>query len=34
MEGNREVWIDWMRIAACFLVMVVHSTEPFYLGGD
>ena len=34
MEKNREVWIDWMRVAACFLVMVVHSTEPFYLGGD
>ena len=34
MEGNREVWVDWMRIAACFMVMVVHSTEPFYLGGE
>lgn len=34
MEKNREVWVDWMRVAACFLVMVVHSTEPFYLGGD
>ena len=31
---SREVWIDWMRIAACFMVMVVHSTEPFYLGGE
>ena len=31
---SREVWVDWMRITACFLVMVVHSTEPFYLGGD
>lgn len=31
---KREVWIDWMRISACFLVMLVHSTEPFYLGGD
>lgn len=30
----REVWIDWMRVSACFLVMMVHSTEPFYLGGD
>jgi len=26
--------MDWMRVAACFMVMVVHSTEPFYLGGD
>lgn len=31
---KREVWIDWMRVAACFMVLVVHSTEPFYLGGD
>ena len=32
-EG-REVWVDWMRVAACLMVMVVHATEPFYLGGD
>ena len=31
---NREKWIDWMRVAACLMVMVVHSTEPFYLGGE
>ncbi len=30
----REIWIDWMRVAACFMVIVVHSTEPFNLGGD
>ena len=30
----REVWIDWARIIACFMVVVVHSTEPFYLGGE
>ena len=23
-----------MRVAACLMVIVVHSTEPFYLGGD
>ncbi|MCQ2288539.1 MAG: acyltransferase family protein [Muribaculaceae bacterium] len=35
MKNNeREVWVDWMRVIACFMVMVVHSTEPFYLGGD
>lgn len=34
MTRPREVWVDWMRISACFLVMLVHSTEPFYLGGD
>lgn len=31
---KREIWIDWMRVAACFMVILVHSTEPFYLGGD
>ena len=31
---QREVWIDWMRVVACFMVMVVHATEPFYLGGE
>lgn len=34
VDAKREVWVDWMRITACFLVMMVHSTEPFYLGGD
>lgn len=33
-ERKREVWIDWMRVASCFMVLIVHSTEPFYLGGD
>ena len=32
--AKREVWIDWTRIVACFMVMMVHSTEPYYLGGD
>jgi len=31
---QRIVWLDWMRVCACFMVMVVHSTEPFYLGGE
>ncbi len=31
---NRVVWVDWMRVVACFMVIVVHSTEPFYLGGE
>ncbi len=34
MENKREIWVDWMRVIACFMVMVVHSTEPFYFGGD
>lgn len=31
---KREVWVDWLRVIACLMVMVVHSTEPFYIGGD
>lgn len=34
METKREVWIDWLRVVACFLVMLTHSNEPFYLGGE
>ena len=32
--AKRAIWVDWMRVAACFMVMLVHSTEPFYLGGE
>mgnify|MGYP002861661671 FL=1 len=34
MSTIREVWVDWLRVAACLMVFVVHSTEPFYLGGE
>lgn len=30
----RTPWIDSLRIIAIFLVLVVHSTEPFYFGGE
>ena len=30
---KRELWVDWLRVFACLLVMVVHSSEPFYLDG-
>lgn len=33
-ETKREIWLDWLRAVACFLVMLTHSTEPFYLGGE
>lgn len=33
-DTQREIWLDWTRVIACFMVMIVHSTEPFYLGGD
>lgn len=34
MEKERIVFLDWLRVIACFMVILVHSTEPFYLGGD
>ena len=34
MNDNRVVWIDWLRVVACFLVMMTHCCEPFYLGGE
>ena len=34
MEKDRVVWIDYLRVAACFLVMFTHCCEPFYLGGE
>ncbi len=33
-NNKREIWIDWMRVAACFFVMLTHCCEPFYLGGE
>ena len=32
--GDRVVFLDWLRVIACFMVMAIHSCEPFYLGGD
>ena len=34
MQDKREIWLDWLRVTALFLVMVTHSCEPFYLGGE
>ena len=37
MENNnnnsRIVFLDYLRIMACFMVMVVHAVEPFYFDG-
>lgn len=33
MNNVRIVFLDWMRVAACFMVMAIHAAEPFYLGG-
>ena len=34
MGVKREIWLDYLRVTACFMVMVVHGTEPFYIGAD
>ena len=31
---NRIVFLDYLRAVACFMVMAIHSAEPFYLGGE
>ena len=33
-NSNRIVFLDYLRVVACFMVILVHSIEPFYLGGD
>lgn len=30
----RIVFLDYLRVAACFMVILVHAIEPFYLGGQ
>lgn len=30
MKANRIIYIDYIRIFACFLVMLVHASEHFY----
>lgn len=32
--SGREIWLDYLRVTACMLVMLTHSCEPFYLGGE
>ncbi len=32
-QTDRIVFLDWLRVIACFMVVLVHSIEPFYLGG-
>ncbi len=30
---DRIIFLDWLRVIACFMVILVHCIEPFYLGG-
>jgi len=34
MKEERVIFLDWLRVIACFMVMVTHSNEPVYLGGE
>lgn len=34
MEKERIVFLDWLRVVACLMVIITHCTEPFYLGGE
>ena len=33
-NGDRVVFLDWLRVIACFMVMAVHVCEPFYFDAD
>ena len=33
-DNKRIVFLDYLRVVACFMVMVVHACECFYFGGD
>lgn len=33
-QAGRIVFLDYLRVVACLMVMVVHACEPFYLGGE
>lgn len=34
MTKDRVVFLDWLRVIACFLVILTHCNEPIYLGGQ
>lgn len=34
MTKERVVFLDWLRVIACFLVIMTHCNEMFYLGGE
>ena len=33
-ESNRIVFLDYLRVIACFMVMLVHCCEQFYFNDD
>lgn len=32
--AQRIYFLDYLRVVACFMVILVHTIEPFYLGGE
>ena len=34
MKQDRIVFLDYLRVAACLMVMAIHVAECFYLGGE
>lgn len=34
MNDKRVYFLDYVRAVACFMVIMVHCIEPFYLGGE
>lgn len=32
--NNRVAFIDWLKVISILMVLLVHSIEPFYLGGE
>lgn len=32
-QSCRVLFLDWLRLIACFMVILVHCIEPFYYGG-
>lgn len=34
MTGGRVYFLDYLRVVATFMVILVHCIEPFYLGGE
>ncbi|MBR7180313.1 MAG: acyltransferase [Kiritimatiellae bacterium] len=33
-ENKRIAFLDYLRVVACFMVMAIHASEPYYLGGE
>lgn len=33
-SSNRVLFLDYLRVVACFMVMAIHAAENYYLGGE